>query len=100
VEERKIIEKILRILLEKFDKILITIKEEKDLPSLILDELMGSLHLYEKTLIGLCLPKRNILKLKPMQEVGGDEEVALDTTLELELLVTHGKETLEKKAQN
>ena len=35
-----------------------------------------------------------------MQEVGGDEEVALDTTLELELLVTHGKETLEKKAQN
>ncbi len=41
-EERRIVEKILRILPQNYDNIVMTIEEAKDITTLIMDELMGT----------------------------------------------------------
>ncbi|XP_073019466.1 uncharacterized protein [Primulina eburnea] len=48
LEEKKIIEKVLRCLPAKFEHIVAAIEESKDLSKLTLDELMGSLEAHEK----------------------------------------------------
>ncbi|KAG6520057.1 hypothetical protein ZIOFF_017087 [Zingiber officinale] len=48
LEEKKIIEKVLRCLPVKFEHIVAAIEESKDLSKLSLDELMGSLEAHEK----------------------------------------------------
>ncbi|XP_042391858.1 uncharacterized protein LOC121982918 [Zingiber officinale] len=48
LEEKKIIEKVLRCLPAKFEHIVAAIEESKDLSKLSLDELMGSLEAHEK----------------------------------------------------
>lgn len=48
VTDQKIVEKMLRIFPFKFDHIVIAIEESKDLKSLSINELMGSLQTHEK----------------------------------------------------
>lgn len=49
IEDKKIIEKVLRSLLVKFEHIVVAIKESKDLSKLIVNELMGSFEAHAST---------------------------------------------------
>jgi hypothetical protein len=48
VFEKRVVEKILRSLIQKFEHIVVVIKETKDLSRLTIHELMGSLEAYEQ----------------------------------------------------
>ena len=47
IKDRKLIEKVFRYLYTKFDVVVVAIEEAKDLATLIVDELMGSLLSHE-----------------------------------------------------
>ena len=47
IKDQKVVEKVLRSLSTKFDVVVATIEEAKDLASLTVDEIMGSLLLHE-----------------------------------------------------
>ena len=75
LEDVRIIEKILRSLDPKFEHIVVTIEEMKDLEEMKIEQLLGSLQAYEeknkkKQGIGEQLLK---LQLKDMHEIQGNE---------------------------
>ena len=95
-QEKRIVENILRSLPHKYDNLVMTIEEAKDLTILTMDELMGTLKLMSigSTDLHLLLPKRKNSKLSQIQEEGGEEEMAQVETPEAEAEVMEDKEML------
>ena len=52
INDRKIVDKIMISLIEKFDPIVVVIEETKDLSTMYVQRLMGSLRSYEQRLMG------------------------------------------------
>ena len=64
-------EKILRSLPLKYDNLVMTIEEEKDITTLTMDELMGTLQTHEHQINTLeTSSQEKYFKLNPIQEAG------------------------------
>lgn len=79
IEDKRIVEKVLRSLPLKFDHVAIAIEESKDLSKLTIPELMGSLEAHEKRLnrhseqsLEQVFQSKMNLKERSDMEVGGE----------------------------
>ena len=92
-QEQRIVEKILRSLPHKYDNLVMSIEEAKDLTILTMDELMSILQTYEHQInkSQFHLPKRKNLRLNQIQEEGGEEEMTQVETLEAKAEVMEDK---------
>ncbi|XP_073102006.1 uncharacterized protein [Elaeis guineensis] len=85
VEDKRVVEKILRSLDQKFDYVVATIEESKYVDTMIVDELMVSLQVHEqRILMRKEEPLEQTLKYTIMDEAVDENEVSLDMTEEEE----------------
>ena len=100
-QEQRIVEKIFRSLPHKYDNLVMTIEEAKDLTILTMDELMGTLQTHEHRInrSTSSSSQEQEFKLNQIQEEGGEEEMAQVKTLKAEVMKIMDRGMLLQKTQ-